>query len=114
MRTASAEQPCAAMPLRGGKPMYNTPDKHNTNQGDRSKIDFSDIDNLDRATEVFMKGQRKALGRRAINLDAVAEQGKRALVFIVLGAIFVTALVAGVRFAYNDDQLRDPNQSVSD
>ncbi len=94
--------------------MYNTPDKHNTSHIGRSKFDFSDIDNLDRATEAFMKEQRKALGHRTVNLDAIAEQGKRALVFVVLGAVFVTALVAGLRFGISDDALRDPNTSVSD
>lgn len=94
--------------------MYNTPDKHRKNVDGRSKFDFSDIDHLDRATEAFMKEQRRALGHRAVNLDAVAEQGKRALVFVVLGAVFVTALVAGIRFGISDDALRDPNTSASD
>ncbi len=94
--------------------MYNTPDKHNPGHIGRSKFDFSDIDHLDRATEAFLKEQRKALGHRAINLDAVAEQGKRALVFIVLGAVFVTALVAGIRFGISDNELRDPKTSVTD
>lgn len=93
--------------------MYNTPDKHSS-PVPRSKFDFSDIDNLDRATESFMKQQRKSLGYSRFNLDAIAEQGKRILVFVVLGAIFVTALVAGVRFSYNDDEMRAPEQSVSD
>ncbi len=94
--------------------MYNTPDKHNRSSTGRSQFDFSDIDHLDRATEAFMKEQRKALGHRTVNLDAIAEQGKRALVFVVLGAVFVTALVAGIRFGISDDALRDPNSSVSD
>lgn len=94
--------------------MYNTPDKHRKSTDGRSKFDFSDIDHLDRATEAFMKEQRKALGHRSVNLDAVADQGKRILVFVVLGAVFVTALVAGIRFGISDDELRDPNSSVSD
>ncbi len=82
-----------------------------TTRHDRSKMDFSDIDNLGRATESFMREQRKALGHRGVNVTEIVHQCKRSMVFVVLGVIFVTALVCGIRFAYNDSAMRDPQQT---
>lgn len=82
-----------------------------TTKPDRSKMDFSDIDDLGRATESFMREQRKALGHRGVNISEIIHHCKRSMVFVVLGAVFVTALVCGIRFAYDDSAMRDPQQT---
>ena len=79
----------------------------------RLKKDFSDIDNLERATESFMREKRKELGRSSVDLTSVSHSVKRSSVFLVLGAIFVTALVCGIKFSTSGNDLRQPQETES-
>ncbi len=80
---------------------------------ERPKQDFSDIDHLNHAMESFMKSKRRELGRRSVPISSIIDSCKRGLVFVVLGAVFVTALVGGIQFSYQDDMLQQPESSVS-
>lgn len=80
----------------------------------KGRQDFSDIDNLDRATESFMRGQRKALEGyrpprrkyfRSFDFHKIA---RFAAVFAVLGVIIGTVVFAGMHFGNTGQDMRQP------
>lgn len=71
--------------------------------------DFSDIDNLDRATESFMKAQHKALGATTAGIPLLQRINKRAVAIAAIGLVLISAIVGGIAVASgDDDQLRQP------
>ena len=90
------------------------------NQIPRFKQDFSDIDHLDRATESFMKGQRKALGKRPVRAPRTAPSWMQThwKQFSVVAAMILVcgiALFAGIHFARSRAELRQPDsESVAE
>ena len=80
----------------------------------KGRQDFSDIDNLDRATESFMKMQRKALAGyrparqryfRTVDLHKIT---RFAAVFAVLAVIIGTVVFAGIRFGKQNPGMIQP------
>ena len=82
----------------------------------KPKQDFSDIDHLDRATEVFLRDQRKALGVRHRKrtprwLVWIRRNSTRLTVAAALVLVCGIALFAGVRFMNRGPDLRQPAES---
>ena len=85
----------------------------------RNKQDFSDIDNLGRATESFMKVQRKALEqRRSVRAPRnhstwFGAHIKQISVTAALVLVCGLAAFFGIRFAMRSDSIRQPEQTSS-
>ncbi len=84
----------------------------------KGKRDFSDIDNLERATESFMRGQRKALtgshaGSRAFHTLNLHKLSRFGAVFAVIAVIIGTVVFAGIRFGKQDQEFLKPAETAS-
>ena len=84
----------------------------------KGKRDFSDIDNLERATESFMRGQRKALtgshaGSRAFHTLNLHKLTRFGAVFAVIAVIVGTVVFAGIRFGKQDQDFLKPAETTA-
>lgn len=77
-------------------------------------MDFSDIDNLDRATEYFMNAQRKALGARRVEPSFFERIGKRGIAVAAIAVILISAVAGGIAISSKgDDALRKPQPAAT-
>ena len=85
----------------------------------RRMQDFSDIDNLDRATEAFLREQRKALEeRRFVRAPRTAplwiqSHWKQAIVTAALVLVGGIAVFAGVKLTANGRSMRAPEPETT-
>ena len=84
----------------------------------KGKRDFSDIDNLERATESFMRGQRKALtgshaGSRAFHTLNLHKLTRFGAVIAVIAVIVGTVVFAGIRFGKQDQDFLKPEETTA-
>ena len=85
----------------------------------RRRQDFSDIDHLDRATEAFLREQRKALEeRRYVRAPRTAplwiqSHWKQAIVTAALVLVGGLAVFAGVKLAANGRAIRQPEPETT-
>lgn len=75
------------------------------------KNSFSDIDNLDRATEAYLERAHEHLRNKA-SAGTRRQINAKSIGFIALGLIFVVALVCGLCFGLNGSkELRQPEET---